>query len=264
VQDNLSNKQINTGLTDQKYWDEFWKFTNLPVIAKPENQITTLLKNYLPFDTEMELFEVGCAPGGWLAYFNREFGYKVSGIEYAEQAYQLTRKNLSILNVDSQLFFGDVFDFQSNKEIDILFSRGFIEHFENTEEVVKKLASISSKYIVTVIPNLFGINGLISKIFRPKVYEKHIVISLDKLRALHEKNNLEVIFCNYSNEFRIFLPLDKNDFSRKNPTISKVLNYPIKLINLFTRKLFKMINWFPKTKMFSPSLICICKKESNH
>ena len=255
---------MDTSLTDQKYWDEFWKSTNLPVVAVPPHQITALLKQYLPFDADLELFEVGCAPGGWLAYFNKKFGYKISGIEYAEEAFQLTKKNLNILNIDSELFFGDFFDFKTNKRIDIIFSRGFIEHFENTEDVVKTLASISSKYIVTIIPNLYGLNGFISKVFRPKVYKKHILISREDLKALHEKNNLEILFCNYSNEFRLILPLEKNEFSSQYQKISKVLNYPVKLINKFALWMFNKINWHPKTKMFSPSIICICKKRSDH
>jgi len=254
---------MNTSLTDQDYWDEFWQFTSVPVIANPPDQITSLLKKYLPIDANIELFEVGCAPGGWLVYFKKEFGYKISGIEYAEQAFQLTQENLHILNIDSNLFFGDIFDFQTNKRIDILFSRGFIEHFENTEEVVKKLASISSKYVLTIIPNLFGLNGLISRVFRPEVYKKHILITRRDLRALHEKSNLEILFCDYSNEFRLVLPMDKNKFARQHPTISKMLNYPVKLINFLFAWIFNTINWHPKTKLFSPSLICICTKRSN-
>ncbi|MFY0626325.1 MAG: class I SAM-dependent methyltransferase [Reichenbachiella sp.] len=251
---------MNDELTSIEYWEDFWSSIKLPVLANPDTQVTALLKTYLPDISGINLFEVGCAPGGWMAYFNKKFGYNVTGIEYAQVAANATIKNLETQKVDANILVEDFFKINNDICYDVIFSRGFIEHFENTQEVVNKISKLSSNTVLTIIPNLFGINGLISRVFRPDVYKKHILITRTQLKQFHELAGLKTVYCNYSNEFRIIQPFEKNKFSKHYPRITKLLNSPVWLLNKIANTLFSVLSSYPSTKMFSPSIIYIGKK----
>ena len=257
----MANIDDNRKLTDETYWDNFWSSVKLPIIAKPPKTIRLLLAKYIPKDTNLTFFEIGCAPGGWMVFFNKEFGFNVSGIEYAKGASDLTKKNLEFYELPQNVTFGDFFEHESPQLYDIVFTRGFIEHFEDNEFVVNRIVGMSRKYVITVIPNLFGIGGLVSKIFRPDVYKKHVLISLKQLKKIHESQGLDILYCSYSPEFQLPIPFEKNHFSKKYPILSKVLNFPIKISNRILNFAIERIKWCPGTRLFSPSLVCIAEKK---
>ncbi len=77
-------------LTTKKYWSQFWHGISLPIITRPSPDIQKVLDNILPKSKDISLVEIGCAPGGMMAYFYRHFGYSVAGIEYVDDAVALT------------------------------------------------------------------------------------------------------------------------------------------------------------------------------
>jgi len=123
--------------------------------------------------------------------------------------------------------------YEKTQTYDVVFSSGFIEHFSNTAEVVEKLTNLvsSSGYIVTIVPNLYGINGFISKTFRPRVYYGHVRIALDKLKSMHEDCGTITLFADYVEGMHIIRPIEKNFFSKMFPNISKGLNLPVDFLN---------------------------------
>ena len=60
-----------------------------------------------------------------MAYFNKTFGYRVSGIEYAEVAAATTVPNMNIQEIDADVHVGDFFTYDfSQKQYDVVFSGG--------------------------------------------------------------------------------------------------------------------------------------------
>ncbi|NLD93752.1 MAG: class I SAM-dependent methyltransferase, partial [Fibrobacter sp.] len=175
---------MNEKLTSEEYWENFWNNIKLPTVAKPSFDLYNTLLSTLPLnDKPATLLEIGCAPGGWLAFFAKIFAYNVMGLEYAKKAASLTRKNLSMQNINAEVIDKDFFNINSIEvQSDIVFSSGFIEHFTDTQNVVNKIYQITNKFVVTIVPNVYGVNGLISKVFRRSVYENHVPIDLNIIR----------------------------------------------------------------------------------
>ncbi|GAH49700.1 unnamed protein product, partial [marine sediment metagenome] len=99
-------------LTDEKTWDKVWEEHSLPQVFKGKDQphyvdiLDAFFHKYLLFNKNFEFLELGCAPGRWLHYFHTEFGYKVSGLDNSPIGFEITKKNLEILDVKADLYFG--------------------------------------------------------------------------------------------------------------------------------------------------------------
>ena len=87
---------VNT-LTTKDKWEAEWAGMKLPAVSKPLYDVQRLLETHLPHSGTHSLIEIGCAPGRWMAYFNRHFGYRVAGLEYAETAAEATKQNMRML-----------------------------------------------------------------------------------------------------------------------------------------------------------------------
>ena len=244
------------------YWEDVMSSIRLPctVNDKSHNDFHKILMHILP-QGSYSLLEVGCAPGKWLAYFNQYYGYKVSGIDYAPHAVELTKKNLKLLNVEADIICGDFLKYAPNaKCYDVIFSAGFIEHFVDTKSVVQKIreqVKPEGGYVVTIIPNCYGINGWISKTFRPQVYNGHIPIDLKALISVHELQGIKTIFANYCGGIQIVPPIDKNYFAKKFHRISLFLNMPFVVLNKMTSLIFRKMGIYPRFRCISSSLIYI-------
>jgi SAM-dependent methyltransferase len=248
-------------LTTKEYWEAVWVGSRLPVVVEPLPDIRRVLSVNLPKGLELRFLEIGCAPGGWMAYFHKHFGYIVSGIEYVDNAAELTRKNLQMLQVPGYVMNKDFFEFEgSSGAYDVVFSGGFIEHFDELDSVVGKICSLTTRYVITLVPNLYGVGGLISKTFRPSVYRAHKRIDTCLLRKIHEEANMKTLFCDYAGGVVFDAPANKNAFFEKRKLLSWIINFPFRALNLVFRKLNDRFGFAPRTRCFSPSVLYIGQK----
>ena len=256
----MEKKEFDVG-----YWEDVWKTVRIPQEkkAKDVHEIHRILSKLLPA-CKLKLIEIGCAPGSWLAYFHNYFSYPVSGIEYAPKAYEKTIENLKTLNIPGEIFQCDFFKF-NHEPFDIVFSVGFIEHFENVVPVVQKIVNLcvpNGGFVITIIPSMQGINWWISKIFRPHVAGGHYPIKKNELIKYHEQCGLKTRYCNYVESLHILLPIDKNTFSKKHPSVSTVLNLPFRIWNRIVSILTKKMGLYPKLSFLTKSIIYIGEKVS--
>ena len=249
---------------DVHYWESIWETVRIPKEIKPSDihEIHSILSRVLPAGRH-SLIETGCAPGGWLAYFHNNFHYDVSGIEYAPRAFQKTRENLALLRIPADLFFSDVFDF-FHQPYPIVFSAGFIEHFQNVDAILEKLETLckTDGYIITLIPNLYGINRLISKLFRPEVAAGHFPINKHKLIEHHERLGITTLYCDHIGSLKVLLPMDKNILSKTMPLLSSFINLPFHAWNKAIDSLTKRLMYYPKIGIVSTSILYIGRKKS--
>jgi len=212
-----SKQVMVTELTTKEYWRRFWEGISLPVIEKPKGDIHKILCNILPKSNKVSFIEIGCAPGGWMAYFNKYFGYSVSGIEYVEDAVATTQHNMEIQGIHADVLNLDFLEAEiTAASYDVVFSGGSIEHFEDLSGTISKISILAKQYVVTIVPNLYGVNGFISKVIRPKVFYSHKRIDKNLLRRLHEESGLNTLFCDYAGGLQFIMPAAKTDFFDKN------------------------------------------------
>ncbi|MFZ2522906.1 MAG: class I SAM-dependent methyltransferase [Minisyncoccia bacterium] len=266
-------------LSEKKYWDSI--YDNISSSKKTNPGIKDWLKNIsrdysnfviwenilpklLPKKSSLKIIEIGCAPGKYLLNFRKNFGYEPYGVEYSEKGCEITRDNFSKEGVSSSnIIFADFFDnkFQQNnfEKYDIIFSRGFIEHYDDVHSVVKLHADLIKKdgYVVVMIPNLNGLNRVLAKFLNKSSYDLHNLSIMDKkvYSDLFTKNGIEVMFCGYVGIFSVGLFNTDSKLKYLLYRILLILQRPFDLI--FRVFLSKMdLGW----KYTSPYLLFVGQK----
>ncbi len=248
---------------DVDYWEDVWDAIRIPQEKKAEDihEFHHIFTKTLPAG-KLKLIEIGCAPGSWLSYFHNELHYSVSGIEYAPRAYEKTIENLKIQNIPAEILQSDFFEFK-HEPYDVVFSSGFIEHFEDLAPVIQKIVDLCAPnggFVVTIIPSMQGINQWISKTFRPRVSAGHYPITKKELIKYHEQCGLETCYCNYVGSLHIVAPIAKNIFSKKRPTASAILNLPFRVWNRIISLLTRRTGLYPKSSLLTNSIVYIGRK----
>lgn len=224
-------------MREKEKWEQFWDGVKLPQISTPSEDIRQQLVSVLsPAGTGLSFIEIGCAPGAWMAYFNRQFGYQVSGVEYAEAAASATRENCRILGVQSEIIVQDFLTWDyGHRRFDIVFSAGFIEHFTEPDQVMKRICDLSSRYVVTLVPNLLGFNGWIRKATSPERYAEHTVINPAVLEGLHQGCGMKTVFCGYAGGLELVPPWAGSrfyyEFLSRNRRLTQLFYSPVILVN---------------------------------
>jgi SAM-dependent methyltransferase len=188
------------------YWNNTWD--SLGAFEKysgPIHEQHPVLQRFLQ-GTSGDAIEIGCVPGNFLVYLNKEYGYSASGIDYSEYL-DYTRENLRFNGIEPKdLFKADLFAFQPPRLYDLVFSSGFVEHFEDCELVIRKHAELAKTggLVVVMVPNLRHLHYVLCKAFQPRVLAVHRLTLMERgrLRSTLERCGLEVLFCGYQKTFR--------------------------------------------------------------
>lgn len=160
-------------LSDKSYWSQL----HTQAINRSKNIRNTLLppsfhdheyfnivKKYIK-PTHKTILEIGCAPGTQLIKICRRFNLIPYGAEYTKIGIALTKKNLKNNQIyNSTIFYTDIFNKKFQKDhhnqFDIVFSNGFIEHFDNLKEVIDAHIHLTkiNGIVIIGIPNLVYLN----------------------------------------------------------------------------------------------------------
>ena len=124
--------------------------------------------------------ELGAIPGNYLVYFAR-LGYKITGLDFAKNKDKFVETMKINRQRDYNFISSDIGTFQSAEQYDLVTSFGFIEHFEDLEDILGrhyKLAKPGGLILVTV-PNFRYIQWLYHRIFDNKNLAIH---NIDAMR----------------------------------------------------------------------------------
>lgn len=249
----------------KEYWEGVHQrsMARLPIIAS----LAEMFDEHKLFTKYLDarggtLFEVGCAPGRWLAYFAKHFKMRVAGIDYAPDALELTRANLASQGFEADLAVADFFATElPASQYDVVYSRGFIEHFPETQPVVDRLVSIAREnggFVVTTVPNFLGINGWLRKNMAPASFAGHLAISASRLAELHERAGVRTLFCGYCGSPRIIMVRDTAEggitfggrFQRGLQTV----------VNVAFKRTCRLAGSVPRSRLLSPTIIYIGRR----
>ena len=197
------------GLTETKFWDTYWAGCALP------STVDTKIPHYRCIAHELkrnlvgvhgDIFEVGCAPGKWLAFMAKEFGLRPSGVEYSEAGMKATLENFRLLGLATDaIFTGDFFQMKPPRQFDAVMSFGFIEHFSDVDQVVDlHLQWLKPGGVLILgVPNFCGIYYPIQRILNKDILDKHNlkIMNLDYFRGLGKRLSLEPVFLDYVGSF---------------------------------------------------------------
>jgi SAM-dependent methyltransferase len=210
--------------TDQSYWDDYWHLhtTELPteIARSPRTQqvnaILDVFENFLPPEPTKRVLEIGGAPGRYLAYLHRRFGYRVSVLDFSHEGCSLARHNFALLGIPAAVHEGDLLDPDLDiGQFDIVYSLGLIEHFADLERVVSAHAKLVKPggTLILGVPNLLGINHWFMKRLGPRRLAVHNteVMPLERWDAFEKNLGLERCFRGFIGGFEpgVFAVLER-------------------------------------------------------
>ena len=253
-------------ITNKVFWEEYWSNIALPISVdynfKNDRVIAEIIKKFVKkVNYDKMMVEIGCAPGKWLTLFNKELCYCVEGYEYIKTAAEKTKKNLILNGIPVDQFQIYVDDFVSSKislKYDVVVSLGFIEHFQNYDQIMKKHLEIlkDGGILIIGVPNFTGINYFIQRIIDfysvCKILPKHNLktMNLDVYRNFVKNNNLRLIFNNYIGGFEPAL------FNSQQIT-NRFIRLFVPLIIKFSSVFFGKIN----TQITSGYMMAVFRKQ---
>lgn len=250
-------------LTTERFWETAWSNLRLPATWRPPGDIIRILCSHLPHCNTMTLLEVGCAPGGRLAFFHNRFGYRISGVEYIPAAARATERNLEMQGIAGTVIHADFFQEDAiQSTYDVVVSAGFVEHFDNLDAVVARICSLAKVYVITSIPNLYGLNALLFRLTRPADYAAHKRISRGELRRVHEQCGLETLYCDYVggiNFVSLVSPATKG-FRR---ALMRLLNTPFRAVSIVSGKTSGLTGFYPRARFFCSGLMYVGRRPDN-
>lgn len=207
-------------LTNRAFWESYW---NTSPAARERNVFDEVFRRYLP--TGGDYLEIGCSPGWTLAYFHRNFGYRVTGVDFVDGA--LVRRTMADHGIRTYEFIeADFFEFSSPRRFDVVGSFGFVEHFADFPAVLRRQASFvrPGGHLVVEVPNLRYFNNLLYRIFLPKVLAMHNLVAMD-LRALTAPllEDFHLVYARYFGT--CFLHFDEqNSFLSSRPGLLRLVH----------------------------------------
>jgi 2-polyprenyl-3-methyl-5-hydroxy-6-metoxy-1,4-benzoquinol methylase len=120
--------------------------------------------------------EIGCAPGKMLCWVAGVLGADVAGLDFSARGFDQTRRLFEGLGLRADLRCEDFFSttFQSGT-FDVVCSFGFIEHFDDPRDAVRRHALLLKPggLALIAVPNYGGIYGVLQKYFDPPNLELH-------------------------------------------------------------------------------------------
>lgn len=199
----------------KEYWDAVWRGHEArPGLLEARWSRDFLIRRFdrfasregfLPSSPGSSLLEVGCAGSLWLPYFAQRWRYRVEGLDYSEEGCRQAEAVLRRYGVDGKVHLADFFEPPATLpgRFDVVLSCGVVEHFEDRAGAVGALGRFlkPSGTLVTVVPNLCGAMGALTRAFAPEIYRRHVPTSREELVAAHATAGLRVVICDY------FLPV---------------------------------------------------------
>lgn len=180
------------------YWDQRWSGREPLKYSAPPPWHTTVAR-FLPRRTDWTLLEIGCIPGGMLVYFHKEFGYLPAGLDYVDQLDQVRATLAANDCPEAELFRADLFTFEPPRQFDVVFSNGFVEHFEDYMPAIRKHdeALKPGGYLVITVPNYTHLQYYLHAVFDGPNLRNHRfeIMKPRVLRQAVESCGLEVLYC---------------------------------------------------------------------
>lgn len=241
--------------TTKKDWDIFWNGYQPKIVSHV--LFEELLRKYLKPNPSLSCIEIGCFPGEFLIFMNKNFKYKIYGIDFNIRS-DTFWDNMRLNGVSECTYYNEDFTtWNTNKRYDIVCSFGFIEHFNNYDVIIDKHLALLSEQGVLVLgcPNFRYAQYLFHFLFDRDNLKRHYleIMSITKIREIIEKNNLSVIFIGYYRTVEFWV--DKLHQKRG------IVRIFLTLIITTAKVINRVIN--VPNRYFSPYILCIAQKNKS-
>ena len=254
----------NKKLTTLRFWEEYWDDKK----KVPENKKQSLLtlellkvfKKYLKPDSALKILEIGGAPGEYLLYMLNQFHYSVHSLDYSGIGNQKTIETFKKAGREVEVFERDLFSDNLDLPLfDIVYSLGFIEHFDDPSKAIEKHLSLLKPggILMIGVPNLTGIYHVFLKFLSPSHDKSHNlkIMDLNNWSLFENAFKLEPVFKSYIGGFEPLI-MKKRDVRTPFTWILLIIVKVLMVIFSFRLKFLRKFN----SRFWSGYLIGIYKK----
>lgn len=242
--------------TSPAYWQkESGEFQPFKVRGNP---FASVLEKFLPVNPQMSCVEVGAYPGAYLCWLAKRFGYRPVAIEYRDDADDI-RRLFEFNDMSGPEIIQQDFLELGQRQFDVVTSFGFVEHFDNPQEVLQRHADLVKPggYLVVSVPHFWGMQGLLRRLVLTRealeeLFATHNldIMRLGALKAAIEKAGLEVLFGRYVMNGQFWIAADS----------PKVRNDRRGLARLFSHANRMLGSRLPSCFLYSPMALVIARK----
>jgi SAM-dependent methyltransferase len=256
------------------YWEHNWESQQgtLPTAVDPYARSLGNYRNrkfheyfrgaFSSIDTrDRKLLEIGCARSAWLPYFAKEFSFKVCGIDYSGVGCRQAAQILKNEGVEGEIVQADFFSPPEHMlgAFDAVCSFGVMEHFEDTAACASAFSRFlrPNRPIITIIPNMSGMTGLIQKTINPPVFDTHVPLDKSALEESHRSAGFEVVSCDY------FLFTGLSMVNIENLGGTSFYKVAARLISWVTKAMWmteKIVPLLRPNRWTSPYIVCLARK----
>ena len=198
MRDESAIKDRQATLTSQDYWQATWEGAS----ARRGFELFDDVAKHLPRGDGLSFLEVGCAPGGILAEFCARLGYEAHGVDFAADPREIENFLRGEGVRVGEIHRADFLTWRPERRYDIVASFGFIEHFENADEVVDRhfrLARPGGRVVITM-PNFARGQKLLHAVFDRENLRLHNtkIMNLGFLRRAAARNRARLVEARYA------------------------------------------------------------------
>ncbi len=221
----------NSDLAGKEFWDAKNRF-HPQLHTKKYGVFMDFFRQLADEFKNKDLIEIGAIPGYFCVLFNKNFGCKITGLDYGdENIFKRTMQQYGVADYD--FIKADFLDYKSDKLYDIVSSYGFIEHFSDTEDILKRHIAMvgSGGYLILTVPNFTRLQFLFHFLFdRDNLKNHNTGKPMDKkfLEKFIVSNNLTIVFSEYSKSSKFWITDSGKKWRRPwelfAKSIGKVLN----------------------------------------
>ncbi|MCX6240378.1 MAG: class I SAM-dependent methyltransferase [Bacteroidetes bacterium] len=251
-------------LTGRNFWETYWETdTDNKKKKRPSLCVQEILKAFdsqLPAEKGLKALEIGGAKGEYLLYLVRRFGYDGFSLDYSSAGNEQTLETFSRAGYKVQVYERDLFADNSDLPLfDIVFSLGFIEHFEDPASVVESHLRLlrPGGVLLLGVPNYSGIYHLVLKHLAPSMYKTHNlrIMDLSSWSDFEQKFGLETLYRAYIGGFE---PLNMKKLENRN-LLNRLVYFKIQVLTVLFSFRFRGLRKF-NSAFISSYLIGIYRK----
>jgi SAM-dependent methyltransferase len=257
-------------LTEKSYWDGTYALDRESAVMLDDWRTycnTEIYKRMSPLIGGCRrVLEVGAGDSPWLPMLSRRFpSTRFSGLDYSETGCRRLSDRLKRLGVEADIRLADIFEPPADLlgAFDLALSFGVVEHFSELRAVLSAKAAFlrPGGTMFTLIPNMTGINGRLTKRWNRAVYDIHVPHDLASFLEGHCEAGLQLVQSGY---------LGSSNFG----VLSSCFDRPAGPAYFAYRQLTRMTKllWLleskgvpiPATRGFSPYIFAIARKPPEH
>lgn len=186
----------------------------------------------------------------------RKFGCKVLGSDFSLSGCRLLCANLGLQGLPGTAVCEDLFQSSLRPDaIDLVYSSGLIEHFDDTPAVVAEHLRLVKPggQLVLIVPNFEGLQGRIWKRLARPLWDRHRVFGPEYLAGILKDLQLHSIESGYLGSFFIHIGTgDDWTVVKAWPRWQqKLVHYSVRLINGALAFLFRLSPLRPHSRALS-------------